>query len=64
LRTGPKGKDGGFQLAFFIREEGSVSLKKLTIDGVVRFDGTLEIQACSDEPWLEGKVMTLLSGRR
>lgn len=43
IRTGPAKKDGGFQLRVRIRENGDVSEKVLSLDGMVRSDGTLEV---------------------
>ncbi len=44
IGTGPRSKDGGFELEIFMRENGSISDKTVHISGFARPDGTLELR--------------------
>lgn len=46
LKGGPKSKDGGISIEVLIRDGGSVS-KGLSIEGIAKDDGTLEL-TCID----------------
>jgi hypothetical protein len=66
VATGPRRSDGTFSCRVLIRENGRVSDRAVTIYGVVRDGGSLEIRADSDEPEhkASGEAIVLLRGKR
>ena len=49
IEAGPRRKDGGFSLEILIRENGSISSKRVRVNGHVHEDGTLRITAGRDD---------------
>lgn len=41
--TGPRAKDGGFDLIVYVREDGDISDKSVHLRGRVGSDGTLQV---------------------
>jgi hypothetical protein len=52
VATGPRGKGGGFRCRVLVRADGQVHHDDLTVEGVVRQDGLLELKV-----WDGGNVI-------
>ncbi len=57
IATGPRNGGGGFSLTVMMRENGSISERRLRVKGRVRGDGTLTLDTFLEK---EGKVLDSL----
>lgn len=59
VACGSPNKEGGFELVVQVREEGSISNRKLCVRGIANADGTLELFAYdSSLPENEIRIVT------
>ena len=48
VATGPRSADGGFSLVVLMREEGSISERRVRVNGFARSDGLLSLEIAAE----------------